>query len=131
MMGGIKNYMRQLMTRILEESGFEGDAQQTIDSLSQSLETMSNEQYMRAIASAFSGKGDMGGVEDFVNSDFQMPDLSENKSDIYNGVTDYLNKNLAELGLEGDQIESVVTAVQDELKKTQGPDFYALPQLFA
>jgi hypothetical protein len=57
---------------------------------------------MRAIASAFSGKGDMGGVEDFVNSNFTMPDLSENKQDIYDGVTDYLNKNLTELGLERD-----------------------------
>jgi hypothetical protein len=30
MMNGIKTYMRQLMSRILEESGFEGDAQEVI-----------------------------------------------------------------------------------------------------
>jgi hypothetical protein len=118
------------MERILNESGFEGDIERTVGSLAQSLDSMTNEQYMRAIASAFSGKGDMGGVENFINTDFQMPDLSENKSVIFEGVTKYLNENLGFLEMDEENIASIVSAVQDELTQPSGPNFYALPFLF-
>lgn len=76
---------------------------------------MGPEQYLRSIASAFSGKGDMGGVEDFINTDFQMPDLSENKEKIYNDVTKYLTDNLTAMNMDEATIQTVVEQVQNEL----------------
>jgi len=131
MMGGIRNYMSSLMERILSESGFEGDIEGTVASLNQSLESMGPEQYLRSIASAFSGKGDMGGVEDFINTDFQMPDLSENKEKIYNDVTKYLTDNLTAMNMDEATIQTVVEQVQNELTQAQGPDFSLLPQLMS
>jgi hypothetical protein len=43
--------------------------------MSVAFESMSNEEYMIAMGHAFSGKGDMGAVEDFINTQFELPDM--------------------------------------------------------
>jgi hypothetical protein len=98
MMTQIKNYMNGLVFEILGEMDLSPEER---DAASQSLgyafESMSNEEYMMTMSQAFSGKGDLGAVEDFINTSFELPDLRGISENIFDKVTDYLYENLANL----------------------------------
>lgn len=98
MMSDIKNYMNGLVFEILGEmdlSPQERDA--ASQSLSYAFESMDNEEYMMVMSQAFSGRGDLGAVEDFINTSFELPDLRGISQNIFDQVTDYLYDNLAKL----------------------------------
>jgi hypothetical protein len=78
MMGDIKNYMNGLVLDIMGEMDMSPEERDRhAQTLAYTLESLSNEEYMMTIAGAFSGKGDMGAVEDFINTTFELPDLRE------------------------------------------------------
>jgi hypothetical protein len=142
-MGDIKYFMRSLIEEILRGLDMRPeDAENAIKSMSVAFESMSNEEYMIAMGHAFSGKGDMGAVEDFINTQFELPDMQGVSQNIYDQVTNFLFENLPGLkrfdeatavevqALDEEQIKTVVESVQNELRNDRGPDFYKLPYLF-
>jgi len=81
---------------------------------------LKHEEYIKLVGGAFLGKegqAALAPVEDFINTQFVIPDLKAVNDAIYKGVTDYLNKNLAletakgGLGLAPEAVTQVVTAV--------------------
>lgn len=141
-MGDIKQYMQGIMGEILNDMDMSNEEREEhLKSLSYALESLSNEEYMLTIAKAFSGQGDLGGVEDFINTSFELPDLQGTSQKIYDEVTQYLRENLPKLTREDDsgsevevlseaQVDAVIASVQEELRAERGPDFYKLPVLF-
>jgi hypothetical protein len=143
MMADIKNYMNGLINEILEEMDMSPEERERhAQTLAYSLESLSNEEYMMTITSAFSGKGDMGAVEDFINTTFELPDLREVNQQIFDNVTAYLRKNLpaidrpdpadparlVQLFTEA-QVDQIIEIVQNELRADRGPDLYLLGPL--
>jgi len=114
-MAEIKGYMRNLMEEILQEvdmSPEERDA--AIRSLSKAFESMSNEEYMITMGQAFSGKGDLGAVEDFLSTTFEMPDLQGVSQEIFDGVTQFLRENLPGLKHFDESVQEEVVTLNEE-----------------
>lgn len=98
MMGDIKNYMNSLIMEILESLEMSREEREVaVQGLSNAFESLSNEEYMMTMASAFGGSGDLGAVEDFLDSTFELPDLQQVSLEIFEGVTNYLGENLPKL----------------------------------
>lgn len=75
--------------------------------LNQAMESLSPRDYMVIMGDVFSGKSDMGAVDDFINATFDMPDVTDIKIEIFEGVTNYLNDNLPNLKVGTDQSQSL------------------------
>jgi hypothetical protein len=88
---------------------------------------------MKTMSQAFSGNIELQGVDDFLNtSGFEFPDLQAISQGIYDGITNYMIRNLGEDGMKlGEEaVQNAVAAMQEELSNERGPDFYKLPALF-
>jgi hypothetical protein len=68
-----------------------------VDGLNSAMDQLSAQEYMMMIAAAFSGKGDMGALDDFINTSFELPDLFDVKMTIFNVTTEYMQDNLPRL----------------------------------
>jgi hypothetical protein len=95
-MGDIKKYMTSLMEKIFVEIGmsFE-DATKAATSMAYAYGGLSHEEYMKLVSGAFSGAGGsaaLAPVEDFINTQFKIPDLGNVKNDIYTKVTAFVTK---------------------------------------
>lgn len=98
MMNDIKNFMNGLVFEILGEMDMPPEARDSaFNSLTYAFESMGHEEYMMMMSHAFSGRGDMGAVEDFLNTTFELPDFQGISQNIYDSVTDYLYDNLPKL----------------------------------
>jgi hypothetical protein len=93
------------------------------------LGSLSDAEYMKAMGGAFGG-GDMGAVDEFLNSTYELPDVQPISFYIFEQVTKYMQENLPNVLGDEQKVDAVVFAVQEELRADRGPDFYKLPVLF-
>lgn len=138
-MGEIKDYVNNLMREIMFEAGMpETEVEKTARSLQYALEGLDARNYLYMVADMFSGRGDTEAIGDFVNTNFEMPDLSDIKQYIFDGMTNGFRDGMSEAKnpetgepiFDQATIENVVERIGDEMRKEYGPDFYALPALF-
>jgi len=91
MMADIKNYMNSLIMEILESMEMsQQDRERAVQGMAYAFESLTNEEYMMTMGSAFGGSGDLGAVEDFLDATFELPDLSEVSFRIFDEVTKYM-----------------------------------------
>lgn len=137
-MTDLKSYMNDLMREIMKEAGMPNEeVERTARSLGYALEGLDARDYLYMIADMFSGKADMEAIGDFVNTNFEMPDLSDIKQYIFDEMTNGFRNGMKDAKKEDGTpvfddatIENVVERIGDEMRKEYGPDFYALPALF-
>jgi hypothetical protein len=97
-MHDIKSFMNGLIMEILNDSGMpQAQLNGAVDGLNSAMDQLSAQEYMMMIAAAFSGKGDMGALDDFINTSFELPDLFDVKMTIFNVTTEYMQDNLPRL----------------------------------
>jgi hypothetical protein len=103
MMGEIKNYLNGLIGEILQSMDMSPEQRdRAVSSLSKAFNSLSDEEYLKVMGSAFGGQSDLGAVEDFLDATFELPDLQETSKYIFDEVSKYLSENLPQLKrLEG------------------------------
>lgn len=137
-MGEIKEYLNNLMREIMLESGMPQDQiENTARSLAYALDGMEAREYLYFVADMFSGKGDTEAIGDFVNTNFEMPDLSDIKQYIFDQITNGFREGMknappnedGSARFDDQTIEAIVEKIGGEMKNEYGPNFYALPPL--
>jgi hypothetical protein len=77
MMEDIRNFMDGLIREILDKMNMNPEERErALTGLGEALNTLSPRDYMIVMGDVFSGKSDMGAVDDFINTTFEMPDVS-------------------------------------------------------
>jgi hypothetical protein len=98
LMTSIKDFMEDLIGDIIKGMDLSRDQAKLAEaSLMMALGAMSNEEYMNVMANAFGGNMNMGPVNDMMNMDFAMPDLSAYNQAVYDDVTKFLEENIPKL----------------------------------
>jgi len=93
-MKDLKEYMNKMIERILEEMGFpRSEIESAAASMAYALGSLSDTEYMKAMGGAFGGS-DMGAVDEFLNSTYELPDVQQISFYIFEQVTKYMEENL-------------------------------------
>lgn len=130
MMRDMRDYINGLIADILDSMGYpEYLRDEAVAKMAYAFGSLSDEEYLEAMGGAFGGDSDLGAVEDFLNSTYELPDVQRISYEIFDGVTNYMAENLPQIGLDENQVAATIQAVQEELSAERGPDFYALPPL--
>jgi hypothetical protein len=130
MMRDMRDYINGLIADILDSMGYpEYLRDEAVAKMAYAFGSLSDEEYLEALGGAFGGDSDLGAVEDFLNSTYELPDVERISYEIFDGVTNYMAENLPSLGLDEQQIGTTIQAVQDELRAERGPDFYKIPEI--